>query len=180
MRSVGCSAASQATATVSRCCGGSSCGQGRSSSHCHRDWNPSCGTSPSTMGRAVPAADSPCCWCGGGAWSSTGGCCSVDVDGGGCGSTSVAELYAASVGLAGNGTLLECLPKKLTNRSSARFFHIQGLGPPEPRPSNILPSTTPKASKSRFAHTRRAAARNAVGATRAGKRREALLHARVV
>ena len=101
MRSVGCSAASQATATVSRCCGGSSCGQGRSSSHCHRDWNPSCGTSPSTMGRAVPAADSPCCWCGGGAWSSTGGCCSVDVDGGGCGSTSVAELCAASVGRPG-------------------------------------------------------------------------------
>ena len=45
--------------------------------------------------------------------------------------------------------------------------------------SNILPSTT-KSVKSWFAHTRRGAARNGVGATRARKRAEALLHARVV
>ena len=42
------------------------------------------------------------------------------------------------------------------------------------------PPRLQNAHKSRFAHTRRGAARNAVGATRAGKRREALLHARVV
>ena len=94
--------------------------------------------------------------------------------------TSVVELCAASVGLAGSGTLPERLPKKLPNCSAARFFHSEGLGPPEPRPSNILPTHHQKRQKSRFAHTRRGAARNAVGATRAGKRREALLHARVV
>ena len=42
------------------------------------------------------------------------------------------------------------------------------------------PPRLQNAPKSRFAHMRRGAARNAVGATRAGKRREALLHARVV
>ena len=63
------------------------------------------------------------------------------------GSTSVAELCAASVGLAGKGTLPECLPEKLPNCSAARFFQSESLGPPEPRPSNILPSTTPKVSE---------------------------------
>ena len=52
-----------------------------------------------------------------------------------------------SVGLAGNGTLPECLPEKLPNCSAARFFQSESLGPPEPRPSNILPSTTPKVSE---------------------------------
>ena len=42
------------------------------------------------------------------------------------------------------------------------------------------PPRLQNAHKSRFAHTRRGAARNAVGATRARKRTEALLHARVV
>eukprot|EP00964_Phaeocystis_antarctica_P119614 scaffold83333_cov39-Phaeocystis_antarctica.AAC.1 len=42
------------------------------------------------------------------------------------------------------------------------------------------PPRLQNAPKSRFAHTRRGVARNAVGATRARKRTEALLHARVV
>ena len=42
------------------------------------------------------------------------------------------------------------------------------------------PPRVQNAHKSRFSHTRRGAARNAVGATRARKRPEALLHARVV
>ena len=157
MRSVGCSAASQATATVSRCCGGSSCGQGRSSSHCHRDWNPSCGTSPSTMGRAVPAADSPCCWCGGGAWSSTGGCCSVDVDGGGC-RLDLGRRALRRVGRSAWPATARCQSTcRKSSRtapprafSTAKVWDHRSLGR---RTSCRAPHQ--KCQKSRFAHTRR-------------------------